>query len=216
MSRLVRPARGKSSSCCNNLPMSLAEFSDGMRRLLGGDFGESWVSVAAAGSGITHGQHATTDLIKADIELTLRELVGGVWNPAVLVQVKTDVGLRDAGDAWAYDLDVATYEVLRLTNHRTRRVLAVIGLSAEGETLRIMDEGTLLVGQAAWVSLEGEPASANTTTQVVKLPKTNTLDRRGLRRMLETFGVPRSTPVPSFDVWNPSAWDDGITAGDDV
>lgn len=182
--------------------MSLAEFSPGERRVLSGDFGESWLHAAASGCGMLHGTPATLDLVKADVQLTLRGEVGGIRNPTVLVQVKATVDLRDHDAAnWAYDLDVETHEVLRQTNHQTRRVLAVVGLSEDGETIRKQPDGTLLVGQTSWVSLESEPASPNASTQVVYLPKANVLDPQGLRAMLENYGVPRSSQVPDVDEW---------------
>src|SRR4051794_12418078 len=99
--------------------MSLAEFSVGDRNVLAGEFGEAWLHAAAAGCGHLHGPHATLDLIKADVQLTLRGEVGGLWHPCVLVQVKTTTDLRDHDDDhWAYDLDVSTYNVLRKTNER--------------------------------------------------------------------------------------------------
>lgn len=182
--------------------MSLAAFPPGLERVLRGDFGEAWLEVTAAGCGIDHGRPSTTDLKKADVQLTLREEVSGVMNPTVLVQVKTTVGLREHGqDHWAYDLDADTHDVLRRTNHQTRRILAVIELSADGETLRMEPDGTLLVGRTAWVSLENEVASSNDTQQVVYLPKDNLLDPEGLRVMLTNYGVPRSSQVPEIDPW---------------
>ncbi|WP_460364978.1 hypothetical protein [Actinocorallia lasiicapitis] len=94
-----------------------------------------------------------------------------------------------------------TYEVLRRTDHAVRRILVVIEVPADGEQVRLADGGTLLVGQGAWVSLEGMPASANTESQAILLPVSNTLDRLGLERMLGHYGVRTSTPVSEFDVW---------------
>jgi len=173
---------------------------------LAGDFGEAWLEAVAAGSGLVHGRPATLDLEKADVELVLREEVGDTYNPSVKVQVKTTHDLREVGgDLLAYDLDVATYEVLRRDNHSYRRILAVIKLSDDGEKIRLQEEGTLLVGRGAWVSLEGEPETNNTTTRVVHLPAANTLDQDGMRRMLSTFGVRRSSIVPEVDPWEENA-----------
>lgn len=186
--------------------MSLAGFSQGERNTLSGDFGESWLHAAASGCGLLHGTPATLDLIKGDVQLTLRGVEGGVRNPTVLVQVKATTDLRDHdADTWAFDLDVETHEVLRQTDHQTRRVLAVIRLSEDGETLRLMPDGTLLVGQTSWTSIEGAPGSPNKATQVVYLPKANVLDPEGLRAMLTTYGVPRSSLVPEVDEWGGDA-----------
>lgn len=169
---------------------------------LQGDFGEAWLEVVAAGCGLLHGRPTTLDLQKADVQLVLRGLTHGTYNPTVLVQVKTtaDVRLQPNGD-YTYDLDVETYDILRRDDHSIRRILAVISVSADGERVRLHQDGTLLVGQAAWVCLEGEPPSENTTTQAVRLPAGNTLDHYGLHLMLKTYGVRRSTPAPDIDPW---------------
>jgi hypothetical protein len=176
--------------------------SPGDANTLAGDFGEAWLEAVAAGCGLLHGRPTTLDLEKADVELVLREHVGNTYNPSVKAQVKTTLDLRDADDDhYAYDLDVGTHEVLRREDHSFRRVLVVINLSADGERVRDQADGTLLVGRGAWVSLEGRPASTNKETQVVHLPKINTLDKNGLLRMLRTCGVRKSTPVPDIDPW---------------
>jgi hypothetical protein len=82
-----------------------------------------------------------------------------------------------------------------------RRVLAVIGVPKDGENVRLDPDGTLLIGHGAWVSLEGMPRSVNQATQVVHLPRANTLDKSGLLGMLKTYGTRRSTPVPDVDAW---------------
>jgi hypothetical protein len=168
-----------------------------------GEFGEAWLRAVAAGCGLLHGTPATIDMIKGDVLLTLPEQVPGSNYPTVIVQVKTEMGLRRGSDGrFAYDLDVATYDVLRREDNTVRRVLAVIGLPREGERVRLHAEGTLLVGQGTWQSLEGEPPSSNRTTQVVYLPESNTLDGPGLDRMLRTYGVRTSTPVPDVGPWD--------------
>ncbi|GAA3243044.1 DUF4365 domain-containing protein [Actinocorallia longicatena] len=172
------------------------------QNLLQGDFGEAWVEAVAAGCGILHGRPTTLDLQKADILLTRLGVVHDTRNPSVLVQVKTTVDLRQlANGDYSYDLDVETYEVLRRADHSTRRILVVIGLRADEEHIRLTGDGTLLVGHGSWLSLEGSAASSNVKSQAVTLPASNTLDGPGLERMLGTYGVRRSTPVPEFDVW---------------
>lgn len=174
----------------------------GGENALQGDFGETWLQAVAAGCGLLHGRPATVDLEKADVQLTQRGVVGGTYNPTVKVQVKTTTGLRVTDDGcMAYDLDVATYGVLRRRDHSVRRVLVVIGLSDDGARIQLVERGTLLIGRGAWVSLEGAAPTGNTSTIVVRLPLCNTLDPNGLHAMLRTHGVRRSTPVPDFDVW---------------
>lgn len=182
--------------------MSLADLDQGTQNLLEGDFGEHWVHVTAAGCGILHGRPHTLDVIKGDLLLTSRG--NDWWENSVLVQVKTTVDLRPHGpDEWAYyDLDIATYDVLRTSK---RRILAVIGLSPNGDPIQVGQGGTTLLGHTTWASLEGMPASKNATKQVVHLPRSNRLDLDGYQRMLANYGVPRSSPVPEINQWGESA-----------
>lgn len=173
---------------------------------LQGDFGECWLEAVAAGCDILHGRPTTLDFEKADVELVLMGECGGSYNPTVKVQVKTTgiSELRNQSDGFSYDLDLETYNVLRRTDHVVPRILAVIGVEAPGGRVRLHDDGTLLVGFGAWVSLEGHPPSGNSTSQVVNLPEGNTLDASGLEKMLVTYGVRRTSRVPDFDPWGAS------------
>lgn len=168
---------------------------------LQGDFGEMWLRTVAAGCGLLQGRPTTIDRVKTDVHLILEGEWKGTDDPAVNVQVKTTTELRKSHGYYSYDLDIPTYDKLRKANASTPRILVVIGLESGGERVLIQRRGTLLVGCGAWVSLAGRRASANRTKQAVRLPASNTLDRPGLERMLTTYGVRSSTPVPQVDVW---------------
>ena len=171
-----------------------------------GDFGETWLEAVAAGCGLSHGRPDTLDLDKADVQLMLRGVIQGTYNPTVKVQVKTEVNLRpDEDGMFSYSLDLSTYDVLRREDHVVRRILAVIGLEPDGPRVKLHEDGTLLIGRGAWVSLEGMPPSLNKAVQVVKLPAANTIDPAGLERMLAEYGVRSSAPVPTVDPWNSSS-----------
>jgi hypothetical protein len=177
------------------------EFVPSRHNAVQGDFGEAWLEVVASGCGLLRGR-STLDLEKADLELTYRGELASSYFPTVKVQVKTEVNLRtDANGDLVYNLDVQTYETLRREDHTVRRVLVVIGLLADGPRVKLHEEGTLLLGRGAWVSLEGFPSTTNTSSQVVRLPAENTLDENGLYRMLSTYGIRRSFPVPNADPW---------------
>jgi hypothetical protein len=169
-----------------------------------GDYGETWLRAVAAGCGLLHGRPTTLDLEKADVELVRRGLWNGMWHPTVKVQVKTTIDLREEDDHFVYHLDAETYNVLRRDNESVRRILAVFRLPKKGERVRLLRNGTLLVGSGAWASLEGLPATTNTASKVVRLPVSNTIDRSGLEHMLATYGVRSSTPVPEVDAWEMS------------
>jgi Domain of unknown function (DUF4365) len=123
------------------------------RNPLQGDFGEAWLEAVAAGCNLLHGCSTTLDLEKADVELVLRGVVNGTYNPTVKVQVKTTQTLRRLqGGGFSYDLDVETYDVLRRDDHSVRRILAVIEVAPEGQRVRLQD----FVGRARSLDVVGE------------------------------------------------------------
>ncbi|TXR55503.1 DUF4365 domain-containing protein [Quadrisphaera setariae] len=168
-----------------------------------GDFGEQWLQVVASGAKLLHGRPLTLDFEKADIEIVLPEVVPGTAYPTVKAQVKTTVSARvtDSGDL-VYDLDVSTYDLLRRTDHAVRRVLVVVALPGEDlARVRVTEGGTLLVGRARWVSLEGAEPTSNASTVSVTLPGSQVVDPEGLRGLLLQHGVRTPTPVADVDPW---------------
>lgn len=168
-----------------------------------GDYGETWLRAVAAGCGLLHGRPTTLDLEKADVELVRHGQWEGTWHPTVKVQVKrrsTSAG----GRPFCLQFGRRPYNVLCRDNELVRRILAVFGLPRRGEKVRLQRTGTLFVGSGAWVSFEGLPATTNTGSRVVRLPVGNTIDRPGLERMLATYGVRSSTPVPEVNAWGMS------------
>lgn len=179
------------------------EGDSGDANTLQGEFGENWLRVVASGCGLLHGDPDKRDLQKADVSLTRQGDFIHTYNPTVWAQVKTTHTLRRRPDGTlVYDLDVPTYNVLRRNNHLVPRVLVVVEVSADGERVQLREDGTLLVGEARWVSLEGAQATSNTDSQIVELPPSNTVDSDGLHRMIMSYGVRRSTPVPDEDPWS--------------
>ncbi len=175
--------------------------AQGHMNILQGEFGESWIRSVAAGSGLLHGHPFTLDLWWTDVLLGLPAYTPEDPEQTVRVQVKTTTGFspRDDGTV-SYELAIRDYNALRVRRN-IRRVLAVVWLSTEGSRIRLEADGTLMVGHAAWMSLEDLPESSNATSVSVGIPLANKVDEPGLRRMLGEFGVPRSTDVPDVKVW---------------
>jgi hypothetical protein len=167
-----------------------------------GDFGEKWLSAVASGCGMQALQVNCPDLDKADIEITYLGELNGWTSPSIKVQVKTteDLRLPDT-DAASFDLDVATYDVLRKTNQFTPRVLVVFRLEP-GRRIEVEDRATHLIGRGYWLSLVGADATPNTSTVAVRLPLANRVDGPGLLQMLSDFGVRRSSIVPEVSPWD--------------
>jgi len=167
-----------------------------------GDFGETWLEVVASAIGMEHGRPTTTDRDKADVELKLLNPGINDWdNACVQVQVKASERVTVDNDSLVFDLDIKTYDRLRRGRSVPRRLLAVFKVSDPTDRIRLTDEGTLLVGRGAWISLEGYPASNNTDTQRIKLPLVNGVDAEGLVTMLKSYGTPESTPTGPVNLW---------------
>jgi Domain of unknown function (DUF4365) len=167
-----------------------------------GDFGEKWLCAVASGCGLIAIPHNLPDLEKIDVEITLADVLDGVRNPCVKVQVKTTQELRLLDDSTAsYSLDVDTYNDLRMSDQFMPRVLVVFGLANDGERVRLEEDGTLLVGRGMWVSLEGREPVINSTRVAIHLPRANTVDKDGLFRLLREHAVRRSTVVPEVSEW---------------
>ena len=178
--------------------MSGGTADQGHTNLLQGDFGESWLEVVASAAGLLHGRPYRLDLQKTDVQIAAPGDESSD-ETTVQVQVKTKVGFTGLGDGTAsFELDLATYEELRKIHH-IRKLLAVIWLEREGDRVVVDDAGSMLVGRGAWMSLETLGATTNTDSVTVRLPLDNRLDALGLRRMLTTYGVPRSSQVPDMD-----------------
>jgi hypothetical protein len=127
----------------------------GEESILQGDYGETWLRAVAAASGLLHGRPTTLDLEKADVELVRTGFWNGAWNPTVKVQVKTTVDLREENGHFIYDLDVATYEVLRRDNETVRRILVVFRLPKVGEKVRLLKTARCWRGAVRGLRLRG-------------------------------------------------------------
>lgn len=173
----------------------------GLTNRLQGDFGELWVEVVATALDLGAAPSDRSDLHKSDLTLTHYGEINGYDAPSVKVQVKTevDVPTNENGDL-RYALDAETHRVLCKIS-AVRRILVVINMPSRHERIQFTEEGTLLRGKAHWISLENEAPSENKESQTVLIPAGNSLDENGLRHIMQTYGIPRTTEVPSVDVW---------------
>jgi hypothetical protein len=80
-----------------------------------------------------------------------------------------------------YDLDVRTYDVLRMAAPGTLRILVVLVLPTEPAQWLTQSEDSLLLRHCAyWLSLQGQVATRNRKTVRVRIPRTNQLSVAGL------------------------------------
>ncbi|PWF84026.1 hypothetical protein CIK52_13915 [Kocuria rosea] len=209
---MYRKSRGIARVACGELhaathksrdygcPMA-GETGAGLTNRLQGDFGELWVEVVATALDLGAAPSDRSDLHKSDLTLTHYGEIDGYDAPSVKVQVKTEVEVptNDNGDL-RYALDADTHRVL-CKRSAVRRILVVVNMPSRHERIQFTDEGTLLRGKAHWISLEDAPPSENKESQTVLIPAENSLDEQGLRHIMRTYGVPRTTKAPPVDIW---------------
>lgn len=96
--------------------------------------------------------------------------------PNMELQVKSSRVLRSVGDSWSFDLEVAHYNSLR-TLGATRRYLVLVDIRSENHTdwVGFGSDFAVFHKKAYWVDLQGKPATTNTSTIAVHVPKVNVL-----------------------------------------
>lgn len=84
-----------------------------------------------------------------------------------------------------HDLDVRTYNLLRSPTRSAPGVLALIVLGPDTSEWHVLDhEVTLLAKCAYYLPLMGMPATTNTTTVRLKVPRENLLTAEAMRSLM--------------------------------
>lgn len=101
------------------------------------------------------------------------------------VQLKCTTTLTDAGDDFLYDLEAKTYNDLVLTPN-TPRILVVLRLpDDEGGWMSLTAEQLVIQHCAYWISFRGQPATTNTATIRVRIPKIKMFSPDGVRGIFQ-------------------------------
>ncbi len=117
-----------------------------------------------------------------------------VRSPQLDLQLKATYRdcLRD--DHVSYTLDLKNYDELRSSNLAVPRILVVILIPDDFSQWTQHDEAQLILRKCGyWISLRGEPASANKGTKSVAIPRSQLFDVGGLNAIfdrLESGGLP--------------------------
>lgn len=139
---------------------------------LQGDFGIAYVKAVAHATGLFC-QESGRSLDNNGVDITLLSPTQGnvVRAPRLDVQVKTT---RDAveGDPFTYDLAVKNYDELRADDWQTPRILVLVAVpSSQAEWVSANENELLLRRCGYWHSLRGQPATVNTSTVRVSIPR---------------------------------------------
>jgi hypothetical protein len=144
---------------------------------------EAYVHAVAAAAGYTTAAY-NRDMIKADVLIQ----AGGYLSPLLAIQLKATIRLRPVlaqdGEEFSFQLDAATYEVLRSPG-QIPRLLVVMDLPrSEDEWVSITTEELVMRHCAYWLSLKDAPAT-NRTAPTVRIPKSHVFDVPGIRQLME-------------------------------
>jgi len=101
------------------------------------------------------------------------------------IQLKSLLGIVQEPD-FPYELDVETFENLRDPDYSVPRVLVVVVSPKDiGEWVSVSTACLEARFSAYWLSLEGEPETANKSTKTVRIPTSNLLTPESLTALLD-------------------------------
>lgn len=152
-------------------------------------FSRAYVRAVAAAAGFRVQAGADPDDDSIDVTLAARGPGGTVRSPKLDVQLKCQLGRPDAEPTWPYDLKVKNYNDLRHSDFQVPRILVVVAVPDDPAQWVEQDEERLLMRHCGWwVSLRGEPATTNTTTVRVQIPRVQCFDVAGLTALMDRLG----------------------------
>ncbi len=113
-----------------------------------------------------------------------------VRSPRIDVQLKCTQGEPALTDQLPYALKVKNYRELRYLDYMVPRILIVLWVPDDTSAWLTHSEQELVLRRCAWwVSLRGHPATSNTTSVTVRLPRENLFHVDALRSMLDRVGA---------------------------
>ena len=124
------------------------------------------------------------DYDRDGVDIEIR--AGGSMSPALDLQLKATVNLRNAADgSFRYDLDVTNYEKLRVPT-QTPRLLVVLALPRNEEQWLSISEDELVLRRCAyWLNLKDEPETNNNASITVSIPERNIFDVDALHMLMD-------------------------------
>ncbi len=149
------------------------------------EFGGAYLRAVAHAAGF-YVQDASRMMDADGVDFTLfqRGSRGQMRSPKLDVQLKTTAG-EPGEDHLVIDLSVKNHEELRATNYQIPRVLVVVVVPEDpAEWLDASEDQLVLRRCGYWCSLRGEPETENTTTQRVRIPRTQLFHVEPLRALM--------------------------------
>ena len=141
----------------------------------------AYAHAVAARAGYTT---AVYDLDRNGIDLRIQ--AGGAMRPALELQLKATINLRQAdAESFSFDLPVRNYKLLRKPT-QTPQLLVVLDLPRdEQQWLTITDDELVIRHRAYWLNLRGREKTDNRESVTVAIPQANLFDVAGLQDLME-------------------------------
>ena len=123
------------------------------------------------------------DLDRDGVDLRIH--AGGDMRPALDMQLKATINLREATDGlFRFPLKQRNYDLLRIDT-QTPRLLVVLALPTErGDWMTITEQELVLRRCAFWLSLAGYEEKPNRSSVTVQIPPVNRFDVEGLHALM--------------------------------
>ncbi len=147
---------------------------------------EELLSIAYVHAVATRAGYVTATPEKDLDGVDMRIHAGGGMRPALDLQLKATINLREAGDERvSFPLPLRNYNFLRIAA-QTPRLLVVLDLPKDRERWMTVTEDELIIRHRAyWMNLRGWDETDNTASVTVRIPKRNRLNVDSLRALME-------------------------------
>lgn len=141
----------------------------------------AYAHAVAARAGYTT---AVDDLDRNGVDLRIQ--AGGAMRPALELQLKATINLRQAdAESFSFDLPVRNYNLLREPT-QTPQLLVVLDLPRdEQQWLTVTEDELIIRHRAYWLNLRGWEETDNRRRITVAIPKENIFDVAGLQDLME-------------------------------
>lgn len=151
------------------------------------DFSRAYVQAIVAQAGMIVGTAAQDYGIDLSIKLLARRANRVMDSGYRLdVQLKSTSSFSADNEHVLYDLEVRNYDDLRITVTATPRILVVLLVpEAVTEWTEQTEQQLSLRRCAYWLSLRGWPATANTSTVRLRIPRTQMFSVSALHKLAE-------------------------------
>ncbi len=104
------------------------------------------------------------------------------------VQLKSSINAAIEDDYVTYELEIRAYEVLRDDAAEIPRILVLLILPKdEREWIEQDEEGLIMRKCAYWISLRGQPETANYRSITIRIPRRNLFSIENLRDIMDTI-----------------------------